>query len=388
MTYEQATSALAALETQGSVYGLERVEALLARLNAPRRNQMIFHIAGTNGKGSVAAYLTAVLAAAGKRVGTYTSPAVFDKRECFLIDGVPASDEAIGRAIGETLALRTDTTAFETEFAAALRLFDNEKTDALVIECGCGGREDATNALPYKTVACVTSVSLDHVPLLGNSLKEIAFQKVGIVKNCPLVTGKQPAEVFSVFASALSELSVPLLVAEEYRGDISLSGVRQSTNAGIAALAAKTAGIEEAAIRTGLSSAVLHGRFERLQTEGGVLILDGAHNQEAVEALRDSLIRAFPERKADFIIGMFRDKAIGAVLSVLVPLARSFLVVQAPLPRGLEQDRLAALVQEIVPADVPVTIGGEQEIAKLLRESPLAVACGSFSILKTVRACI
>lgn len=379
MTYEAAIKALSELEKSGSVYGTERVRALLARLGSPEKQYRIVHIAGTNGKGSTAAMLDSVLREAGFRTGRFTSPAVFDRRECYAVCGKPASEEALGRAFSEALALRTDTTAFETEFCAAMALFAREKCNYAIVECGLGGRDDATNAIGEKALAIVTSVSLDHTAVLGHTLREIAAHKVGIVGDCPFVTGSQPQEVMEVFAPHHP------VVAEPYGGEIALAGGFQRYNAGIVQRAAKLLGVGEEAIARGIARAEVSGRFERIPLRKGVLILDGAHNPGAAIALKEAILSSFPTQERHFIVGAFADKAVDEVMSILLPLAKDCLVLQAPLPRGMERKQLASIASRYCKK---VRTGDEAEIRETLSEAGVVIACGSFSILSKVRRCI
>ena len=378
MTYEETILRLDALSPRGSVYGTERVERLLNRIGSPDEKLHIVHIAGTNGKGSTATMLSAILQEAGHRVGLFTSPAVFDRRECFLVNGVPADGEKIARSFSRVLAFAEETTAFETEFCCALALFVDEECDYAVVECGCGGLNDATNAVSRKELAIITSVSLDHTGLLGNTVEEIARQKAGIVQDCPLVTGRQNSLVEQVFAPYRP------VYAEEYEGKLSLKGPFQRYNAGIARTAATLLGASEEAIGRGLERAFLPGRFEHLATPTGTVILDGAHNEDAAKKLLCAL-KSEGVEEAIFFVGMFADKAVDRVLSLLLPLAKKAIVLQAPLPRGMRAEELAkkasAYCDEVI-------LGTEEIITKTLSEAGTKVVCGSFSILSEMRRCI
>ena len=199
MFYDEALEYIRLIEADGSDYGLERERELLDILGSPDREYPIVHIAGTNGKGSVSAMLTAVLVAAGYRVGTYNSPAVLRYNERFRLDGEPLSDDKVAEymtvvrdaaeeerrrresvAAGEKGAERQrkfNPTAFEQETALALVAFAREKCDVAVLETGLGGRWDATNAVHEKTLAVITKIGLDHCALLGDALGEIAGEK-------------------------------------------------------------------------------------------------------------------------------------------------------------------------------------------------------------------
>lgn len=380
MRYEEAVSVVRLLEGKGSVYGPERAALLLERLGNPQDNFKIVHVAGTNGKGSVCAFLTRILVCAGKTVGTFTSPAVFDYRERYLINGAYPEKEALAEALTRALALRGEATAFDTEFAAAMALFQSAGCEYAVVECGCGGREDSTNALGAKNVAVLASVSYDHTALLGHTLAEIARHKAGIVKNCPLVTCEQPAE-----AMAVIEPLRPVVV-REYRGEIGLSGAFQRTNAALAATAARLLGIGFDAIEEGVRTAIWHGRCEVIPCGRHTFVLDGAHNVGAARALKESLKELFPERRLRFVMGMFADKDVDGVLSVLLRDAASFAAVRAAPPRGMAPEELRRRAQAYCNETKISSI--EEEIKRALSEDGTTIVCGSLSVLREARRCI
>lgn len=373
MIYEEVMHRLDRLGANGSVYGTERVVSLLNRIGSPDEKMHIVHIAGTNGKGSTATMISSVLREAGHTVGLFTSPAVFERKECYLVNGELCSDEQIARSFSRVLERATETTAFETEFCCALALFADMGCDYAVVECGLGGLQDATNAVRSKDVAVLTSVSLDHTNLLGTTLSEMARQKVGIVKDCPLVTGKQSDEVTEVLRA------YDPVVAEEYRGELSLQGKFQNYNAGVARATCRLLGIGESAIAQGLKKAYLRGRNEHIPTKNGLCILDGAHNEGAALRLRECIADYAP---VTFFIGMFQDKAVEKVLSILLPLAKKAIILQAPKPRGMDGEELCRLAKRYCS---DVKIGDETMIQTTLSETGTKVVCGSFSILSGMR---
>lgn len=373
MNYEEVTKKLDSLQIKGQVYGTERVTSLLEKIGSPDTKLHIVHIAGTNGKGSTATMIATVLREAGHKVGLFTSPAVFDRKECYLVNGETCPDKEIASSFEKVLPFADETTAFETEFCCALRLFVDQGCDYAVIECGCGGREDATNAIRKKDLAVLTSVSLDHTRLLGDTLAKIAYQKVGIVKDCPFVTGKQEKEVEEVIAPYHP------IYSEEYTGTLRLKGEFQKYNAGNAFTACKVLGIEETIIERSLAKAFLAGRMEEIETKNGLVILDGAHNEGASLRLKESIKQYAP---MTFLIGMFEDKAVDTVLSNLLPLAKKVVVLQAPKPRGMDKEKLAVLAKKYCS---DVVVGDDKQIQITLSEAGTKVVCGSFSILSGMR---
>ena len=209
MNYLECTTYMEKMSKFGTALGLDTIKTLLQRLDNPQKGLKFVHVAGTNGKGSVCAYLTKILTIAGYKVGTFNSPAVFSYNERFLINGKPISDEQVEKYISlvaEERELMSKQgaphlpTSFELETAAAFLLFKNEGCDIAIIETGMGGRLDATNVIDPedKLISIITSIGYDHTQYLGNTLKEIAQEKFGIVTNT-LITYEQNPDVMEVF---------------------------------------------------------------------------------------------------------------------------------------------------------------------------------------------
>ena len=239
MFYDEALEYIRLIEADGSDYGLERERELLDILGSPDREYPIVHIAGTNGKGSVSAMLTAVLVAAGYRVGTYNSPAVLHYNERFRLDGEPLSDDKVAEymtvvrdaaeeerrrresvAAGEKGAERQrkfNPTAFEQETALALVAFAREKCDVAVLETGLGGRWDATNAVHEKTLAVITKIGLDHCALLGDTLEEIAGEKAAIIRDAAVTCPQDSAAADVIYPLVQRVSGVPRLIGPPHR---------------------------------------------------------------------------------------------------------------------------------------------------------------------------
>jgi len=344
---------------------LGRVERLLARVGHPERALApVVHVAGTNGKGSVIAYLRAMLEAAGRRVQVYTSPHLVRFHERIrLADGLIAEDDLVALLEDcETANGAEPITFFEITTAAAFLAFARQPADVLLLETGLGGRLDATNVIARPRLVAITPVSIDHVQYLGDSLEGIAFEKAGILKpGVPTVLGPQPAAAAEVVARRAAELGAPLYrrgadwdVALEpealrfaWQGAESryplpvLGGTYQGENAGTALACAMTLaddfGLDAAARAAGLTRAAWPGRLQRL-TRGPLaarlpanweLWLDGGHNASAGQALAESL-RAWPPRPLHLIYGMLNTKAAQDFLLPLAPLAESLRAVAIP----------------------------------------------------------
>jgi len=369
----------------GVKLGLERVERLLTRMASPHRKlPPVFHLAGTNGKGSTVAFLRAALEAAGYRVHTFTSPHLVRVNERIRLAGALVSDQELSEALAEVLRFNAGQPAsfFEVMTAAAFLLFAATPADATILEVGLGGRLDSTNVVPEPLVTGIAQLALDHVAILGPTMRHIAAEKAGIAKRgVPLVTQKYPAAV----AAAVAEVAIPKGAKLRARGEAweaaiygrdlvwrdfeqeeetavrlplpRLPGAHQADNAAlaIAMLRAQDAlSVSDAAIRSGLGWAQWPGRLQRLQSgalfsalpAGSELWLDGGHNPAAARAVA-AFIGAFPPGlPLHLVVGMlegkdhggfFRAFPLGADVSA-VPIAGHAAVV----PEGLAEAARAA----------------------------------------------
>ena len=343
---------------------LERVERLLARLDHPEaRLAPVVHVAGTNGKGSVLAFLHAIMAAAGKRAQLYTSPHLVRFHERIRLAGGLIEEAALIELLKTCEAANgpDPITFFEITTAAAFLAFAREPADVLLLETGLGGRLDATNVLARPRLTAITPVSIDHVQYLGDTVEKIAFEKAGILKpGVTAVIGPQPAAALAVIEARAQEVGAPLSRfgkewhAAEVAGGLrfehgggtetypppGLPGAFQFENAGIAlACAAELGefGLERAACRAGLAEAHWPGRLQRLQggalsarlPEGWELWLDGAHNASAGAALAE-MAKGWAGRPLHLVYGMLNTKAARDFLRPLAPLADSLTAVAIP----------------------------------------------------------
>lgn len=343
---------------------LGRLERLLARLGHPeRRLPPVIHIAGTNGKGSTAAFTRAIAEAAGLAVHVYTSPHLVRFNERVRLAGRLASDAELFAALEEVERVNAGApiTVFEVITAAAFLLFAATPADLAVIEVGLGGRADATNVIPPPAATAITSISLDHREFLGDTLAAIAGEKAGIIKpGAPAVTGAQAGEVLAVLDAAAGRCETTLAArgrawtAEitgggwrfaDHDGNLALPcparlpGRFQIDNAGIAIAALRQAGLRwpEAVVAAGLASAEWPARLQRLA--GGLasllpadweLWLDGGHNPGAGVALAEHVGRAWADRPVHLIVGMKQTKDADLFLRPLLSRAASVLAVAEP----------------------------------------------------------
>lgn len=370
--------------------GLERITELMHLLGDPQKNLRFIHVAGTNGKGSTTAMLSSVLRKAGYRTGMYTSPHLWRVHERFCINGEDISDEELC-AVAEEVRPAADQmedqpTEFEIITAMALVWFARKQCDVVVWEVGMGGRLDATNVIDMPEVAVIASISLDHTSILGDTLAKIAGEKAGIIKpGCQVVLYGQSDEVEDVVRAKCAACGAHLTITDKdqpapeilglegqvitYRQRtelrLNLLGEYQYRNAGtvldtIDVLRTRGFAIPEEAVVEGMAAAVWPSRFELLQKNPPVL-LDGAHNPDAVDQLARCLERYLPGQKVGFVMGVMADKDYDFMIRRIAPLAAWFVVEAPEGDRALSSDRLRQTVADI--ANVPVVDGGSVENA-------------------------
>ncbi len=363
------------LSGQGIVPGLDSVRELCRRLGDPQKALRFVHVAGTNGKGSVSAYIGSVLKCAGYRVGRYISPVIFEYRERIQVNDRNITREALCRLMEQVKKACDEMaseglqqpTAFEAETALGFLYFREKCCDIVVLETGMGGLLDATNVVDSTVLAVLTSISRDHMKFLGNTLAQIAAQKAGILKpGVPAVSGRQAPEAQEVIARRAVDLGCPYTVAEPsqitavkyglerqrftyggYEGlEITLAGRYQVENAALAVEALGILGqcgfpVTEQRLRQGLAQARWPGRFT-VAGRKPYFILDGAHNEDGAKRLAESVEFYFTNRKIIYIMGVLKDKEYGKMLAVTQGLADQIITVTPPEnPRALPAYELA-----------------------------------------------
>lgn len=395
--------------------GLDRMKALLAALGDPQKRGRYVHIAGTNGKGSVAAFTANILQKAGFKTGLTISPYVLDFRERFQIDGQMIPPETLERlaakvrAAAETLA--ETPVQFEAVTALALCWFDEEHCDVAVLETGLGGRFDATNAVENTLVAAITRIDLDHTELLGDTVEKIAAEKAGIVKpGCIAVTYPvQEKEALQAIAAACIREKADLVAPEaedihlrrgglfenrmEYGGyevNLALPGAHQACNAAMAieiALALWRQGLDipDEAILEGLEATRFPARIEVLHSQP-LILLDGSHNPAGAAALAATLGAQKLPQKPAAVLGVLADKAAAEMLRALGDSFSTIYAVTPDCPRAMSADELARLASQELP-EVPVypcaDLGQALDTALGLPQG--AVVCGSLYLAAQAR---
>ncbi|SHJ82809.1 dihydrofolate synthase / folylpolyglutamate synthase [Anaerocolumna jejuensis DSM 15929] len=445
MDYKEALDFLEEIKKVGSKPGLTAIGQLLEELGSPQEGMAFVHVAGTNAKGSVSAYIASILACAGYVTGRFSSPAVFVYEEMIqVLTGEPESslDKA---AAGESLAHspihispiekeelascievikaacikmaeegKEHPTAFEVETAMAFLYFRRKNCDIVVLEVGMGGRLDATNIIEAPKCSVLTSISMDHWEYLGNTLKEIAWHKAGIIKpGIPVVSYKQEEEAEKVIKEVAEERKAVLTTADfsditihkmdmdetlfDYGAfknlKIKLLGKHQVYNAATAITAAEALNnngipIDRKDIYRGLQCTEWEGRFQRINSNP-LIIIDGAHNEGAAGVLAENIRIYLKNKTLYFVMGMFKDKDYEAVLRLTAEYAEEIYCITPPGPRGLPSSQLAEAaarqgVKAVNAVNVKQALSGIKEKAGEAGEYAI-LAFGSLSILKEVK---
>lgn len=373
---------------QASRLGLERIRELLERLGRPQDRLKFVHVAGTNGKGSICAYLASILGAAGHRTGMFTSPYIERFEERIRVDGVMISPDELRdvtlavREHAEAMAEETGDhpTEFELMTAVALEHFARCGCDIVVLEVGLGGRLDSTNVIDAPEACVIARIGLDHTALLGNTLAAIAGEKAGIVKEgSAVVSWPQEPEAMAVIEHAAAEHGCELRVpdfAQLEEGAIrwedgaspfrsfsykewadlrtGILGSYQPQNATAAlevvdVLRGRGWRIPDEAVRAGVAQTRWPGRFEIVEggssPDGFAIVVDGGHNPQGARALADSLAEVFPGRRSVFVIGVLEDKDYPRMLEDVLPLGSAFVCVTPDNPRALPAHKLARAIR-------------------------------------------
>ena len=425
MNIREAQNYIDSLGKFGIKPGLERVRLLCERLGNPQNDLKFIHVAGTNGKGSVCSYISNILLAEGIKVGRFTSPAVIEYRERYWINGRNISQAAFCRnlqAVQEVVRGIIEEgndapTQFEVETALAFFAFKEAGCEIVVLECGMGGENDSTNIIGAPLVSVITSVSLDHMAVLGRNVEAIAKQKAGIIKKGGhVVCAPQVPEVLSVLkAKAALEKNDIVIVGDgdiknvrwglksssfdfgKYKGlKISLVGAYQTENAGVAIAAIESLRkekikISENAIRTGLLNATWPGRFEIIANKP-MVIIDGAHNENAALQLAQSveyyLHNEEENGKIIYIFGVLADKNYEAIAKIMSPHAAHVITVTPPNnQRALPAQELASCVSKYHSmVSVADSLTEALEMAYLLADKESVILTfGSLSFLGEIR---
>lgn len=419
MDFLEAQNYLEKVRSQkGIVLGLDTMRHLMAKLNNPQDKVKFIQIAGTNGKGSTAAYLTSILSEAGIKVGRYTSPAVFSSTEQYFAcgsciseseyaKGVTAVSEAAASLDGET------PTAFEQETALAFWYFAQKGCELAILEAGLGGDMDATNIVTTTVCSIITSISMDHCRILGNKISEIAAHKAGIIKpGAPIICIEQREDAMEPIRAAAKAADTPLY--EVHRDEVrqifsdkresivffrefenlhlKMLGSCQPENAALAVQAASVLSrsypIEKKHIYDGIEKTRWGGRFE-LHSGSPDIILDGAHNPDGIRRLRESVNQMFGAVPICYVCGVLADKDYEKEIEILFGRASNVFTVTPPSPRAMKSTDLKVAIKERFPQLKVTSFDSEDGIEKAMEaavsQNNPVVVCGTLTILARVK---
>ena len=345
--------------------GLDTIKKLLGLLDNPHKKLKVIHVAGTNGKGSTIEMISTTLIKAGYKMGKYTSPAVFEQMEMYQINDRYISVDDFDR-INHIVRKAADTmeqqgnrrpTKFEVDTAIAFYYLAEVNCDIAIIETGMGGDLDATNVCDSVLLSVITSISLDHTSYLGDTLEEIAGHKAGIVKyECPVVVSDQSQCVIDVVKKRAIEMNASCYVADESQlpkgVELSLKGAYQRKNAAtvvaaIKVLSEKGYDIPDDVLVWALSHTKLSGRFE-IVCDNPLMIIDGAHNPDAVFELKKTLQERYAGYEYIFIMGVLADKDYSTEVKLIADMAKSIITITPDNPRSLPARELAQAIRECV----------------------------------------
>ncbi len=372
---------------------LDRMNHLLDRLGRPDRAYRAIHIAGTKGKGSTAAMIESCLRAAGYRTGFYTSPHLHTFRERLRVNNEPVARDVFAQLVDELephLNAIAGVTWFEVVTTLAFMHFARSQIDVAVLEVGLGGRFDATNVVT-PLVSVITSLSMDHMNLLGNSIEQIAFEKAGIIKRqVPVVSAPQVPEALDVIRRVARMRGAKLMVADPgssritHELELPLLGAHQWLNASVALLALHVVNerglsINAAALRHGLATVKWPGRLEILGRDP-LVVVDGAHNGDSAQKLAAALREVFHIDRWTLIIGISADKDIEAILAGLLPVAERVIVTQASNSRAAKAEAIGAqIAARGVGAALTDNVKQALELA-LTRQAPIIITGSLFTV--------
>ncbi len=375
MSYSDTIQYLYNLQKYGIKFGLENILSMMSCLGNPHKSFKVIHVAGTNGKGSTSAMIAQILGKTGFRVGLYSSPHLVSFTERIRVNGEKISEEDVIRLTGFIRdkilkdISQLSPTFFEVVTSMAFYYFKERAVDWAVVEVGMGGRLDATNVVePEATV--ITNVSLDHMEFLGNSIKEIAHEKAGIIKDSvPVISAVENSDALSVIEDRCREKGCDLsLYGRDFKGflkemdasnilfdysgsrdyldiHLSLSGIHQLYNSCIAIkvseiLKEKGVRIDESSIRDALSGLQWEGRLERL-SDRPLIYLDSAHNPAAALCLSETLKELLPDYKnLILVLGIMKDKDIKGVMMPLLPMCKEAIFTRPDYERAAEPEHL------------------------------------------------
>ena len=335
------------VERKAKIFGLENIKKFLRIIGNPERKIKVIHIAGTNGKGSVCAMISSVLDEAGLKVGMFTSPHLVKVNERIRFDNELISNDNFKRIADFIYDIEkknnVSLTFFETLTAMAFIYFNERKLDYAVMETGMGGRLDATNVVE-PVISVITNIGLEHRDVLGNTIKDIAKEKAGIIKSNTTVVTSAKGKAFSVIEKVAEKHNSRVVVAKKLRNiELRLKGEYQKENASTAFAVLKELGINKDVILRGLKKAYWPGRFEFMD---GNILLDCAHNPDGIKALVKS-IRKLDYKNLIVVIGVMKDKDINSIAKKIEKLNPMVIATKASVSRSREPEEISVCFKKV-----------------------------------------
>ncbi|MDB0440023.1 bifunctional folylpolyglutamate synthase/dihydrofolate synthase [Clostridioides difficile] len=429
MKYEEALEYISQTNKFGIRLGLENIGKLLELLGNPQETLNIIHVAGTNGKGSVCSFISNILRESGYKVGLYTSPYLETFTERIRVNGENIPQEDVARIITlikeKIEVMVSQGYAYPTEFevvtAMAFYYYSEQKVDFVALEVGLGGRYDATNIITKSLVSVITSISLDHTGILGDTIEKIAYEKAGIIReNGVVLVYDQTDEAKDVIKSVCKEKKAKYIevnfdninikksdinsqvydcnvMGEVYNNlEIMLIGEHQINNSILAMSVLKYIkdtkkldNVSEEYIRKGLITTKWPGRIEKIK-ESPIFIIDGAHNEDGAKSLAKALDKHFNGKKLTLLIGMLEDKDIDGVLDILMPKFSKVVTTTPNNPRAINSDILKEKILKYV-SDVTSKHEIEEAVNYTLETSnkdDIIISAGSLYMIGTVRTLV
>ncbi len=425
MTYEGAIEYLRGTLKYGSKLGLESIKYLLNLLGDPQKDLKVIHIAGTNGKGSTGAVINSILTEEGYRVGVFSSPYIEKINEMIRLNNYEIEDSDFAK-VTERVKEKADSmvkegrehpTEFEILTAMAFTYFKEKQVDFVLLEVGLGGRLDSTNVIESPLVSVFTSISLDHINILGNSLRDIAMEKAGIVKEDSIVVSyPQKREVFEVIERECRNKNSKLYIANTENIDIKfcdergtsfdidilgekytdlmigLLGEHQVMNATLSLTVIKilidyyNVKISLDSIYEGMKNVKWKGRLE-IVDKNPTLLIDGAHNLEGARALRRAVEKIFKYKRLIIVIGILGDKDVDGILNEIIPLGDMVIITEPNNPRALSIEDLGGKISSFG-KDFFATKSIKEAVAKSLlisEKDDLILFCGSLYLIGDIK---
>lgn len=358
MTYDDALNLILQKQSLGIKPGLTRIYELLNKMDNPQDKINIIHIAGTNGKGTTAAALANAIQKSGKKVGLFTSPWTVDYREQIQIDGKMISKDSFADYVEKYIDC--DSTEFELVCAIMYKYFADNKVDFAVVECGMGGKGDATN-VEKNNISVITSVAIDHTAFLGNTVEEIATEKSGIIKpnsTCVLYPNPRCEFVFDKVCK---------------KNNAKLVKIKDTGNVLNNDIACAQAVLDILGLNIKAENPKLPARQNRI----GDILIDGGHNEDAARALEPLINNEVA------VIAMMKDKNVDTYLSIVAPKCKTIYATQVNNDRSMSANELAGVATKY--CNNVFSVDKAEEAIKLAKQNNLSLVCGSFYLYRQIR---